>query len=287
VFLFLALNSVADTLTSKPFPFIVRRHRLVKQNASCGQTKLEMNVHPTLQGCADEVAQGEGTYFQYGNSECIMQFTESDRCPEGFAHSTLDFYALDNMRVKAKLLKTRHECKAKGVFLGSFPSVTKCSKEVLKNGGQFFNYGNFLHKSGKCYMKKTEFEDCPEGWEPDMYDFYRFQWTLMQSARSIGESEGRLIKENVQCKSPDEYVGWFVSLEKCARAVKEKQGQFFIYGKKMKKWLCYLESTDSEECPEGFQKAHYDFYEVADVAEEFKEALTEADAGKKRNSFWR
>jgi hypothetical protein len=52
------------------------------------------------------------------------------------------------------------------------------------------------------------------------------------------------------------------SVADCAEAVMDAGGRFFIYGKDEKSGRCYMESTESGACPEGWEEDFYDFYEA-------------------------
>jgi hypothetical protein len=75
------------------------------------------------------------------------------------------------------------------------------------------------------------------------------------------------IKADVECKSSDEWLGSFSSLEKCAAACAAKDGcEYFIYGKASgpkgnKAGRCYWEKTSDSSCSSGSWEADsYDFY---------------------------
>merc|ERR1712054_514790 len=82
-----------------------------------------------------------------------------------------------------------------------------------------------------------------------------------------------------ECKSADSNMGSQSSVEACAKAVYAAGGKFFKYGKADKAERCSMETTASDDCPEGFEVKSYDFYKVqestyetAAQAEKFKAA---------------
>jgi cytochrome P450 len=75
-----------------------------------------------------------------------------------------------------------------------------------------------------------------------------------------------LVKSDTHCKSGHFSVGKFASVEECAHAVKAAGGKFFIFGKGMfSQGKCYIEYTDTRECPHGFESHSYDFYDIPEV----------------------
>ena len=72
-----------------------------------------------------------------------------------------------------------------------------------------------------------------------------------------------LIKTDYECKSSDQSLGEFASLEECANACKNIAGcHFFVYGKETNQGPCYWEKTSDSSCPEGWILNKYDFYEL-------------------------
>ena len=66
-----------------------------------------------------------------------------------------------------------------------------------------------------------------------------------------------------ECKSIDQSLGEFESLEECANACKNIAGcHFFVYGKETKQGRCYWEKTADSSCPEGWLLNEYDFYDL-------------------------
>lgn len=133
-------------------------------------------------------------------------------------------------------------------------SVAECAQAVKALGGQFFIYGKG-RKATRCYKENTDSADCPEGFDDDKYDFYEVEGFPTQAPH-------RLVKSDHECDSNDINMGKKASLEKCALAVKAAGGRFFIYGKGKKANKCYMENTESADCPEGWDDDHYDFYEL-------------------------
>lgn len=252
-----------DAFSSKPVPFTVTKNRLVKREAKCGLVRLRLENQISAEDCGHAVLEQHGQYFLYGDdSECYMEYTKTDSCEEGFLSAASDFYAIDEYTVTAELIKHNQECKAKDRLLGNFDTVQKCATEAHKHHARFFIFGTMAPKSRKCWVKYTESAECPEGFERDFYDFYELKHSPLQRASETEGAQARLVQVGMGCKGKDVYVGWYLTPEKCASAVQDKGGHFFTYGKKIKRWLCYMEKTESVNCPEGFQKASYDFWEV-------------------------
>ena len=75
------------------------------------------------------------------------------------------------------------------------------------------------------------------------------------------------IKADAECRSGDEWLGSFSTLEKCAAACAAKTGcEYFLYGKASgpqgsKAGRCYWEKTSDSSCSSGSWEADsYDFY---------------------------
>lgn len=66
-----------------------------------------------------------------------------------------------------------------------------------------------------------------------------------------------------QCKSDNEELGDFTSIDECAGACKQKDGcNFFIFGTESKSGHCLWEKTPDRNCPEGWLDDEYYFYEM-------------------------
>lgn len=70
-----------------------------------------------------------------------------------------------------------------------------------------------------------------------------------------------LIKANAECKSGDTRLGWFSSLDKCAKAAAAQGGRFFIYGTSWKWGQCYIEKMETAECDSGWEDDYFNVYE--------------------------
>jgi len=100
------------------------------------------------------------------------------------------------------------------------------------------------------------------------------------------------VKSNQECKSKDTHVGTYSKLWQCANAVQQKGGKFFIWGQpgSSKQHRCYIETTSSEKCPEGWEDDKYDFYKVGgtraeeDIDEQTQVLLQEGLEAPKKNS---
>ena len=73
-----------------------------------------------------------------------------------------------------------------------------------------------------------------------------------------------------ECASDDDKLGWFESLEECAKAcIREPNCRYFIYGvgSPGTKGYCYMEKpsnpTDGDICSNGWENDYYDFYKVS------------------------
>jgi len=76
-----------------------------------------------------------------------------------------------------------------------------------------------------------------------------------------------LIKSNVECRSSDTRLPDTASSHQCAESVMQNGGVRFIFGKGRQDHRCYIESTTSDECTEGFVWSSYDFYSCHSIAE--------------------
>jgi len=83
---------------------------------------------------------------------------------------------------------------------------------------------------------------------------------------SEGELRVKFVKAGVECGSRNSRTGCGrkESLQECADAVEAMGGRFFIFGTGRKSGTCYLEKTESADCPEGFKKSDYDFYALVE-----------------------
>eukprot|EP00928_Gymnodinium_smaydae_P062212 TRINITY_DN46124_c0_g1_i1.p1 TRINITY_DN46124_c0_g1~~TRINITY_DN46124_c0_g1_i1.p1 ORF type:complete len:364 (-),score=91.84 TRINITY_DN46124_c0_g1_i1:119-1117(-) len=263
-----------DASFSKPKPFMVYRPRLVRKGVVCGDLKREVTEMLSNENCGRAVLSQEGAYFIFGNGEgtevdkCYAQFTHDDQCSEyGFRNnSNFDFYAMDQFRVHSQLNGLRKECKAKGKSIGTFSTVQKCAEAAEERGAKYFQFGTHIPFTGQCIMKFSRGPSCPEGFRTNLMDFYAFRFMKIKYAKQLESAESALLREDSTCASEDRYLGWFMTLERCANAVRDDGGKYFLWGKKTKKWLCYVESTSTADCEEGLQKdKNYDFYQVLDV----------------------
>lgn len=69
-----------------------------------------------------------------------------------------------------------------------------------------------------------------------------------------------MVSKRNECKSKNIKITWdwkaYTKVEECAAAVKRKGGKFFAFGRKSpfnKTMVCWMESTKSAECKEGFK----------------------------------
>ena len=69
------------------------------------------------------------------------------------------------------------------------------------------------------------------------------------------------LKSGAECRSNDEYLGTFSSVEECSDECKATpQCKFFCYDAGNSK--CYWEKTSSASCSEGWEDDTYDFYQL-------------------------
>ena len=76
------------------------------------------------------------------------------------------------------LVREGVECKSNDTELEMNDSIEKCA-DVCKQieGCNFFIFGKGK-KAGKCFWEKAVNSNCPEGWEPDDYNFYKMKGML-------------------------------------------------------------------------------------------------------------
>jgi len=142
------------------------------------------------------------------------------------------------------------ECESRHTIIGrGMKSVQECAEAVKEAGGSFFIYGIGPY-DGACYQEHTSSEDCLEGWQTDTYNFYK-----------IDESY-TLVHAGAECESSETIIGRGMTLKACAEAIKRVGGSFFIYGIGPNDGACYQEHTSSEDCLEGWQTDHYNFYKI-------------------------
>ena len=68
----------------------------------------------------------------------------------------------------------------------------------------------------------------------------------------------------VECESGDKYLGRKDSLNECASECQATEGcEYFVYGTGWKTGMCFWEKTTSADCPEGWEKDHYNFYSLS------------------------
>ena len=53
---------------------------------------------------------------------------------------------------------------------------------------KYFIFGK-PHKRNKCYQEYTSSASCPEGWDPDMYDFYELGTNPCASAMESAQGQ--------------------------------------------------------------------------------------------------
>lgn len=72
-----------------------------------------------------------------------------------------------------------------------------------------------------------------------------------------------VLKCGFECESDDVLLGEFSTISDCAIACRDKAGcKFVSYGTGDKAGQCYWEKTGDKNCPEGWQRDYFDFYEA-------------------------
>mmetsp|Transcript_9008 Transcript_9008/g.21463 ORF Transcript_9008/g.21463 Transcript_9008/m.21463 type:complete len:1020 (-) Transcript_9008:69-3128(-) len=261
------LDSQSDALAFVIDTVGARLPRLVKAGVECGSRGQRVGRSvDSIQECAAAADSAGGQFFIYGkgikSGFCYVENTTSAECPEGWQSDLYDFYELTEMRGSMpSMRKADAECKSSGRNMGDKSTLQECAAAVeaaaltTDRAGKplFFIFGKDS-KRGNCYWELTDSESCKEGWEKDRYDFYE----LKQSQRSLPA----LVKADVECKCKGRYLGKFPSIQQCASAAERSGGLFFIFGKGRKAEKCYRENTVAAECPEGFERDLYDFYQL-------------------------
>jgi hypothetical protein len=163
------------------------QYRLIKSGAECNSGDASLGSFDTVKGCADKCLQTEDCrFFIYGihgtqgdkTGSCWHEKTSDKTCSEGWESDSYDFYALEVIPARYRLIKANHECKSGDAYLGSiWPQHPQgCADKCAQTEGcRFFSYGidggTQGNKAGKCYHEKTSDAACSEGWESDSYDF--------------------------------------------------------------------------------------------------------------------
>jgi len=236
-------------------------YTMVQSNAECKSRGADLGKKDSVEDCAQAVKLEGGRFFIYGygmfkDKNCWMESTQSASCPEGFERDDYNFYELINHdAAEYTMVQSNAECKSKGADLGKKDTVTQCAQAVRLMGGRFFIYGHGFFKDKHCWMESTQSASCPEGWQRDDYNFYE--------VTNNAEAQYNLVKSNAECKSRGADLGKKDTVTQCAETVRLEGGRFFIYGHGLfKDKNCWMESTQSASCPEGWQKDDYNFYEL-------------------------
>ena len=67
--------------------------------------------------------------------------------------------------------------------IGNPLSINECINACKNKAGCRFIIAGINQKSGECYVEKTINEFCPEGWEPNDYNFYMVEGRTKISKR--------------------------------------------------------------------------------------------------------
>ena len=166
------------------------------------------------------------------------------------------------MTSSSVLVRRAAECKGGDAYLGGGMSLAECEAACARAPAcRYFIWGTETGvKRRQCYHEFTASDECPEGWEPDSFNFYRLvTWRLVGAVQ---------LRRNVECRSSDVHLGTFPGrVDECAAACAGRRGcRYFIFGTGAKAGSCWQEFTDGAECPEGWQADQYDFYELEDAA---------------------
>lgn len=82
------------------------------------------------------------------------------------------FTATTEEGLRFTLAKADHECASADVRLGDYGELAHCAAACGRLFGcKFFLYGKG-RKAGSCWAEFASDSTCPEGWEPDQYDFF-------------------------------------------------------------------------------------------------------------------
>ena len=88
-----------------------------------------------------------------------------------------------------RLVKENAECMSSDMSLGEKATRDECAEACINTADcKFFIYGKGS-KSRRCWFEYTQSEDCPEGWEPDEYDFYEI--ISPSSTSPLAEGRGK------------------------------------------------------------------------------------------------
>jgi hypothetical protein len=213
---------------------------LIKKNTDCNAKGGEeyLGKKDTLAECAKAVAlTPNGQFFIYGNGQAAG----------GFGGSFKGFAATGGCFVKRD---TAYNCP---------DSSGTASRGFDSSGSHYDFYGLEYTKDMSAEEGATRRRRRRTGAGASTAGGWGADGTSQQDSYDI-----KIIKKEKECGSTDEYVGWYSSKEKCAAAVRKKEGKYFVYGNWQKSWLCYLEKTTSASCPEGFKSNEFDFYEIVE-----------------------
>jgi len=231
---------------------------LIRANAECGSVGRFLRSADSPEECATRVMDYGGRYFIHSGKPggfCYLEHTESEDCPEGFVNRTdYNFYEAYFSQPRSHLVKTDVECGvSNGAYLGLFKNLSSCAVAASEKGREFFLYGKRFQE-GMCFAQLTNSSSCPEGFRADSFDFYAINKT------KVGYTK---MKEGAECGSRAKFFWHKNSIMACALSVKAAGGTHFIFGTGfLKANMCWMEQTDSDLCPEGWESDSYDFYRI-------------------------
>jgi len=188
------------------------------------------------------------------------------------------------------LVRTGVECLSNDTLLAEVLTPAGCARRCKSTPGcEFFIHG-FGAKAGRCYQEYTASETCIEGWEDDLYDFYKlndspadtpelldggstlfpspeldthfsYDIQLTSTSASVDASFHR-IKAGYECDDGANTKLHNVDTpQECANSCATSGNcTFFLFGFNTKRKQCWVEWTQSADCPEGWEKDDFDFY---------------------------
>ena len=201
------------------------------------------------------------------------------------SHTSASFDLVGSAVASFDLVGSAVECLSNDTLLGNVLTPAGCARRCKSTPGCEFFVSGFGDKAGRCYQEYTANETCIEGWEVDLYDFYKLndspadtpvdggstllpspeldthvsydQWTYASTDASFHR-----IKAGYECDdgantklrdvdTPQECADSCANYGNCT---------FFLYGFNTKRKQCWVEWTHSADCPEGWEKDDFDFY---------------------------
>ena len=209
-------------------------------------------------GCMqDKDCDADQSCSEEGGSEGPQKMTYSSNAGSGAASSHLDFVNVNPGASKAR-------CTNPEIASGDGKAdLAACKARCAADPTCAF----IVHWSDNGCQRFTSCTQGTHTWGVDS-TVYQVRLPCVQPLWSSSPVSGASvkIKADVECKSSDEWLGSFSTLEKCAAACAAKDGcEHFIYGKASgpkgdKAGRCYWEKTSDSSCSSGWEADSYDFY---------------------------